>query len=259
MQSVLTPNSFESMELIKYSISGSTEQKHSHVRALGVIGGHDVDISKYPWQVSLHHNEEFERAGVLISPEWVLTSYPFSSNETLSVRAGSSSWKTGGQLVYVKAIIPHPDAHPDKPENNIALLELSSPVNVTSARAANLPRANTDIYDNALVDLIGWGRTNASAFFYPTTLQGVTIPVVTRYYCHKHYESLYNVTTNMFCAGGSNLRTACFGDDGGSVSFGGTVVGIVNSWGIHCDLSSLPSVFMEVSKYRDWIKSFTGV
>lgn len=159
----------------------------------------------------------------------------------------------------VKRVVPHPDAHPNKPENNLFLLELSSPINVTSAKPAVLPLANTDVSDNALVEVVGWGRTNASAFFYPTTLKAAFLPVVTRSYCKKEFDEKYNVTENMFCAGSTRSTATCFGDEGGSVSLGKVVVGIVNGWGVHCDLSPLPSIFMMLSKYRQWINYIAGV
>lgn len=227
---------------------------------LKIVGGHDVDISMYPWQVALHNGNEFFGAGVLISPSWVLTSPSCLKHKTaqnIIIRAGSTSWKSGGQTVAVKRIVMSGESSLE--QRNLALLELSSPVTIRSAKPATLPQNGSDVSDNALVNVIGWGGVNASAYYYPTTLQGISVPVVTRFYCKKQYEGKFDVTEEMFCASVTGGKGPCFGDEGGSVSVGQLVVGIINSWGSTCTLTSNSAIFMRIGLYRDWIKKFAGV
>lgn len=227
---------------------------------LKIVGGHDVDISSYPWQVALLHGNTFFCGGVLISPSWVLTSsscLKHESEQNTFIRAGSASWNSGGQLVGVKRYVMSEDPNPK--QGGLALLELNSVVKVSSAKPATLPRSGSDVSDNALVTVVGWGGVNASAYFYPTTLQGVSVPVVTRFYCQKQFEGKVNVTEKMFCVSVTGGKGPCFGDEGGSVSIGEVVVGIVDSWGSYCTLSSKSAIFMRIGLYRDWIKSIVGV
>jgi trypsin len=48
------------------------------------------------------------------------------------------------------------------------------------------------------------------------------------------------------------------GDSGGPVMYDGALVGLV-SWGLGCAWVDYPSVFTEVSAYRDWIRENSGV
>lgn len=196
----------------------------------------------------------------MISPSWVLTSSSCLKHETEQntfIRAGSTSWNSGGQTVGVKRYVVSED--PNSKQDGLALLELNSVVKVNTAKPATLPQSGSDVSDNALVTLVGWGGVNASAYFYPTTLQSITVPVVTRFYCKKHYEGKVNVTEKMFCASVTGGKGPCFGDEGGSVSVGKIVVGIIDSWGSYCTLSSNSAILMRIGLYRDWIKSIVGV
>lgn len=222
------------------------------------MGGHDVNISSYPWQVSIFDDNNYFCGGVLISQSWVLTAascmrHPLSKG--ISIRAGSSSWKSGGQKIDVKRFVIHPDLNTDKPEHNLALLELGAKLTVSSAKPAILASISTDLSSNNNVSVTGWGRVNASAFFYPLNLQAIQMTIVDQNLCIKQYEKSYNVTENMFCAGITEGKSPCYGDDGGSVSSENMVVGIINTWGVKCVLSPTSAIFMKVAKYKDWINS----
>lgn len=239
-------------------ISDWAELKSLKNDNLGISGGHQVDISEFPWQVSIIHNEKFQGAGVLISSNWVITSLAQYPDKDLYVRAGSPSWMIGGQVVKVKRMVVHPGARPDSPEDNLALLELSSSVTASSAKPATL---SSEVSENNVIEVIGWGKVNASASLYPNLLLEANIPVVEKNYCQKKFEDKFVLNEKMFCIEGKyNSKGACFGDEGGSVSVHKLgVVGIVNGRGLHCDTPSLPTIIVKVTKYRDWIKSITGI
>lgn len=175
----------------------------------------------------------------------------------ITIRAGSTSWISGGQTVGVKRTVISDD--PNSEQDGLALLELVSLVTVSTAKPATLAPSGSDVSDNALVTVIGWGGVNASAYYYPTTLQSIYLPIVTRVYCKKQYEGKFNVTEKMFCASVTGGKGPCFGDAGGSVSFGKLVVGITSSWSSTCTLSSNSAIFMRIGLYRDWIKSVAGI
>lgn len=156
-------------------------------------------------------------------------------------------------------MIVHPNINETRIEHNIALLELETSLTNSIAKPAVLASSHMEISENTLVTIIGWGRINASAFFYPTRLQGVEIPVVDREVCRKQYQEKYNVTKNMFCAELAGGRSPCYGDDGGSASVDKIVVGITNGWGVSCALSSTSAIFMRLAEYRDWINSVADV
>lgn len=198
----------------------------------------------------------------MISRSWVLTTATCIKsylNKKISIRAGSSSWQSGGQTVDIKREVIHPNATLDHPEHNLALLELATAVTISTAKPAPLDSVSTNTVEVTSVSVIGWGRINASAFFYPTKLQAIQISVISQDVCRKQYEHKYNVTENMFCGRVSGGKSPCFGDEGGSASIGNVVIGITNNFGVHCALSSDSAIFMKVGAYRDWIKSFTGV
>ncbi|CAG9822921.1 unnamed protein product [Phaedon cochleariae] len=229
---------------------------------LGIVGGHNADIINYPWQISLQHRGSHFCGGFLISNKWVVTAAHclLSGYRTnLNIRAGSSNRNSGGQTANVKRYITHPQYSTTTLTNDIALLELSTPITLNqSAKAAKLPVAGQVVPDNAQLTITGWGATRAGDNAGVNFLQEVTIPTVNRNVCRNALGS--TITNTMFCAGliGVGGKDSCQGDSGGPAVIKGEVVGIV-SWGISCAEPSYPGVYAKVSALRNWIYQNSGI
>lgn len=62
------------------------------------------------------------------------------------------------------------------------------------------------------------------------------------------------VTDNMICAGSLNgaISDTCKGDSGGPLVYKGIQIGIV-SFGYKCGEPCYPGVYVDLTKYGDWI------
>ncbi|KAG5885759.1 hypothetical protein JTB14_031196 [Gonioctena quinquepunctata] len=227
-----------------------------------IVGGHNTDISKHPWQVSVQHRNEHFCGGFLISNFWVVTSahcivHGYDTN--LSIRAGTSTWSNNGESVPISYHIVH-QIYDDKTRNNdIALLHLARPLTNDVARAAVLPVAGQEVATGASVTITGWGSLREDEDGPLLILQEVDVPAISRDECRELY-SVRQITTHMFCAGDVKVggKDACHGDDGGPAVVNGEVVGVI-SWGGGCGKTDSPGVYTQISSVRDWIKLKTGI
>ncbi|KFB38744.1 hypothetical protein ZHAS_00006143 [Anopheles sinensis] len=149
--------------------------------------------------------------------------------------------------------------------NDIAIVQLSSDIDITaSVRPVSFGSFNDDLHQivgkNGTV--IGFGLEENDRISGP--LREATITVVDFMDCLLYDRDAYAsvLTRNMFCAVGKNNTSACNGDSGGGMFFNvdGTwhLRGIVSFMPgrkhipLLCD-SSKPTVFTDVSKYREWV------
>ncbi|KAA0702248.1 Chymotrypsin-like protease CTRL-1 [Triplophysa tibetana] len=158
------------------------------------------------------------------------------------------------QIRKISKVIVHPSFNKDKFNNDVALLRLSSPVQITSrVSPVKLVSSTTSISSGTLCVLIGWGRTATS--LSPRVLQETTLPIVSTSNCRLYWGLTRKITDSMICAGGSG-SSACQGDSGGPLLCDSKgvwyQVGIV-SWGAGDCSVNAPGVYSRVSYLRQWI------
>lgn len=219
-----------------------------------IVGGRDVTIEKYPWQVSLQRNGSHFCGGSIYSKNIIITAahcVPTLNPEFIKVRVGSTTYNEGGQLVDVAAIKGHEKYSVDHRMYDIALLRLSTAVELNDkvktiqlATKAPSPRVNAVV--------TGWGTTISSGGPLPLNLQAVTVKMVPNDICGSNtygYGDLIKPT--MICAYAQG-KDSCQGDSGGPLVSGGRLVGIV-SWGKGCAEPNYPGVYTDVSLLNSWI------
>ncbi|XP_065138090.1 trypsin-like isoform X2 [Paramisgurnus dabryanus] len=231
-----------------------------------IVGGQDATEGSWPWQVSIHDlNTNSHVCGAsLINNDWILSAahcFVGSQQSDFGIYLGRQSQQgPNPQEIYrtVIQLIRHPNYNLNTQDNDIALLQLSSPVNFTEYILPVCLAAAGSEFDQGLSSWVtGWGDTSGNSNF-PDILQEVEIPIVSSYNCNFSYDG--NITDNMLCAGLLNVggKDSCQGDSGGPLvvrqESRWIQAGVV-SFGLGCGDPSFPGVYTRVSQYQGWIAS----
>lgn len=206
----------------------------------------------------------------MIHPQVALTAAHCVSDRSaaeISVRAGewdlrSLQERLPHQESVVKEKVIHPQYRPYTLRNDIALLFLSQPFNLTdNVRVVCLPESNIDA-KNCIAS--GWGTNSFQNGRYSNVLRKVELPIVPREKCMKALRTtrlgkFYKLHRSFICAGGEEKKDTCKGDGGSPLACAipGTndryvQMGIV-SWGIGCGNTNIPGVYVNVALYAKWI------
>ncbi|KAM9237257.1 LOW QUALITY PROTEIN: transmembrane protease serine 11C-like [Dugong dugon] len=223
-------------------------------------GGTDAEEGEWPWQASLQQDKVHRCGATLISNSWLVTA------AHCFIKANNpKEWNVSFGLLLsdpkiqrsVKDIKP---AH----DNDIAVVHMSSPVLYTSNRLrACLPEATYKFPPNSDVVVTGRGtlKTDGTS---SNILQKGLVKIIDNKTCNNKEVYSGVITPGMLCAGFlKGPVDACQGNSGGpllSADSKGTwfFAGIV-SWGDECALQNKPGVYTQVTFYRDWIMSKTGL
>lgn len=222
-----------------------------------IVGGQETTIEEFPWQVSMQRFGSLRCGGSVLSASRVLTACHCTDGITtagLSIRAGSSTSQSGGQLISVSRLVNHPQYNANTVDFDVAVLWLSSPLNLGThpISVVPLPSQNEGVGIGQLAQVSGWGTVCENCATSPR-LRYVSVPIVSNADCNQAYRG--GITDRMICAGfPEGGRDACQGDSGGPLTISGRQVGIV-SWGAGCAAAGFPGVYTRVAAVRNWINS----
>ncbi|XP_031218430.1 serine protease 52-like isoform X2 [Mastomys coucha] len=231
------------------------------------MGGNPTNISEFPWHVGIMNHRNLLCGGSILSEWWVLSaSHCFDqlNNSNLEVIHGRDDLSTKEMKYHkVDKLILHPKFDDWLLDNDIALLLLKSPLNLSINRIPICTSEISDVQTWKNCWVTGWGITNISGIkTQPTKLQKVKVDLYRWDWCGYVLPLL---TKNMLCAGTQNAgMDACQGDSGGALVCNKKrniatwyQVGIV-SWGMGCGKENLPGVYTKVSRYLKWITKQTA-
>ncbi|XP_030607817.1 vitamin K-dependent protein C [Archocentrus centrarchus] len=232
-----------------------------------MVGGQVGKKGESPWQVLvLDYRSRFHCGGVLIDESWVLTAAHCLENSlTFSVRLGDyERLRYEGSEVTVEVIkaFKHPNYNSRTVDNDIALLRLQTPAQVTDYIVPIcLPgreMAERVLHLNGTITVVtGWGKEDMnSTAQYSSALNVIEIPLVSHSICTQQMFP-HRISNNVLCAGILGQRKdACEGDSGGPMVtlYRNTwfLVGLV-SWGVGCGEVDKLGIYTKVSNYNDWI------
>lgn len=198
--------------------------------------------------------------GSLIDQYWVLTAahcYDYYDAAQTAVRIGQLDPHVNGNgfLVNVLKVFVHPLYNNRTLENDIALIQLATPIQENNS---------TIMYMNIEIDPIpidfwlwatGWGRVPDGGL--QTLLHKVQVPTVPGEYCLVNGPFFSDM---MICVGLGNGKDTCAGDSGTSLVFKKdptdvrwTGVGITSFGGAICGGVGVRGTYTKISYHRRWI------
>ncbi|XP_042346441.1 suppressor of tumorigenicity 14 protein [Plectropomus leopardus] len=238
-----------------------------------IVGGQNAELGEWPWQVSLHFKNFGHVCGAsIINERWLLSaSHCFVTNDPQYHIP--SNWQTysgmqdqykhdGVQRRTLKRIISHPDYNQMTFDYDIALLELSEPLEFTNTIQPICLPAPSHVFPAGMSCWVtGWGALREGGT-KAQILQKASVKIINDTVCNVVTEG--QVTSRMLCSGFlAGGIDACQGDSGGPLvcfeeSGKWFQVGIV-SWGEGCARRNHPGVYSRVTKLREWVRKETGV
>lgn len=222
-----------------------------------IVGGEVAPAGFWPWAVAVGTDVSF-CTGTLIGARYVLTAAHclFYATEVL-VGIGAQDLNSPTlNVVPANDWFPNTGYTPGYNYNDIAIIQLATPVNDQAMRLARLSEPQVSQPGRPAL-IAGWGDISNSGAF-TTVLYQALVPILGDSSCAALYGPNF-VAGSMLCAGGEQGVGACFGDSGGPLAvlddFAIPILAGVTSYGAGCGLGN-PDVFTRVAAYTDGIVRF---
>lgn len=244
------------LAVLSYAYSSSYDER--------IINGKEIDISSAPHIVSLRYKsfakpkDPFKHhcGGAILSKDTIITAADcVEGNEAKNFVIVTESINTAGGdgiFVPVKRIIIHPEYNYYSIKYNVALLKLSSTLNINEFSSRPIPLAEATPLNGKAI-LTGFGKESEDSEEQSDILKQVQVSVIDQYICRQLYLPDI-ISSDMFCAG--NLEgnaDGCQGDAGSPLVLDGHLIGIL-SFGRGCGRQGYPSVYTSVAHVYNWIQ-----
>ncbi|KAF5290696.1 hypothetical protein FQR65_LT01986 [Abscondita terminalis] len=224
-----------------------------------IVGGSTVKIEDYPHQASLRIGEDLHVCGgSIIGIDWILTAAHCAQfliiTEVLrpTVVVGTSQLSHGGWQYLIEKIIAHDDYESHLLKNDIALIKLTT--NLDLSNAVNIiPYHSSTPPIDSICEFTGWGYTSASIQSPPNNLQHTQFITMSLNECKR----VLSVSNTNLCTRGYRDKGTCYGDSGSALIFKGRQVGVA-SFRVPCGTEK-PDVFTSVPKFASWIEEQSGI
>jgi len=239
-----------------------------------IINGTQSLFGSWPWQISLRQWNRFQGSylhkcgATLISGSWAVTAahcvHEEDYTKILLIMGEHDIYnhRQPGAMEgrKLKKMIVHPRFDKRSFENDLALLELVSPVEYQPhILPACLPTEDVQL-EGLLGWVTGWGKMRKGGPL-ASVLQELEVPILSNRICERMYRKSGHpqyIPHIFICAGYTEGgRDSCGGDSGGPLSVsrgdGRFVVAGVISWGVGCAQINQPGVMTRISEFTPWI------
>ncbi|KAF5288286.1 hypothetical protein FQA39_LY04054 [Lamprigera yunnana] len=227
-----------------------------------IVGGHDVEIEDYPYQISMqYYSMGHICGGSVIRPDVILTAAHCIIKafvEYLSILHSTNDIiNKDGVSISVSALKVHDQYSHGLYDNDVAVMYLLSPIEFNSNKVGIIQLtevAGGNIMRTAT--LSGWGATEFGES-QSDVLQAITVNEVPFDDCNASHDN--RLTDSMMCFTAIG-KDACQLDSGGPLVDLETQQQIgIFSWGRDCTHPLYPGVYTDVYKAREWIDSVTDM
>ncbi|XP_049538697.1 chymotrypsin-2-like [Anopheles darlingi] len=219
-----------------------------------IVGGHTTLPAEAPYIVSVRSVSGSSHlcAGVLVKTNWVLTTARCTIDQTeanLVVLAGSQRLLTNKKPLAISSVVRHPSYSATTGAHNLALLQLTTPITVSS-RLGTIELTDAAVTTGAVTVFYGWGALRYGTTSFSNELQTLYQRALSTTDCRARLSSLVE---GDICAIIQPGQAACTRDEGGPLVLQSTkkLIGIF-SYGTQCS-GVVPDVFVDVQSHRAWI------
>ncbi|XP_031308273.2 serine protease 56 [Camelus dromedarius] len=240
---------------------GTVNVTRAHGR---IVGGSAAPPGAWPWLVRLQLGGQPLCGGVLVAASWVLTAahcFAGAPNELLwTVTLAEGPRGEQAEEVPVNRILPHPKFDPRTFHNDLALVQLWTPVSPAgAARPVCLPQEPQEPPAGTSCAIAGWG-----ALFEDgpeaEAVREARVPLLSADTCRRALGPGLR-PSSMLCAGYlAGGIDSCQGDSGGPLTCSEPgarpreVLYGVTSWGDGCGEPGKPGVYTRVAVFKDWLQ-----
>ncbi|KAI4881434.1 hypothetical protein NFI96_014473 [Prochilodus magdalenae] len=231
-----------------------------------IVGGSPAPPGSWPWLVNLQLDGTLMCGGVLVDSSWVLTAaHCFAGSRSESYWTAVvgefdiTKSDPDEQVLKVNRVIAHPKFNPKTFNNDIALVELSSPVVLSERVTPVCLPSDTEPPAGTPCLVAGWGSLYEDGPSADVVMEA-KVPLLSQGTCRSALGKEL-LTNTMFCAGYlSGGIDSCQGDSGGPLIFQDRISGRfqlygITSWGDGCGEKGKPGVYTRVTAFTDWILS----